>query len=165
MRVGADKGHRLGRYRSDTEVAAVIASKATLGDSGCLEYRGNRNAMGYGVMWFKGRRGTLVHRVAWTLAHGPIPGGMNVLHHCDNPPCIKTEGDGQWPEGHLFLGSRDDNMADMKAKGRRSRWLDDTHCSHGHESDRVSGRCRECVRLHNRKRTIRKWAARGVTIQ
>ena len=27
-------------------------------------------------------------RVAWTIAYGPIPLGMLVLHHCDNPSCV-----------------------------------------------------------------------------
>jgi hypothetical protein len=52
------------------------------------------------------------HRVAWTLANGPIPAGMHVLHTCDNPPCCNP--------GHLWLGTQADNMADMARKGRTS---------------------------------------------
>ncbi len=51
------------------------------------------------------------HRAAWIEANGPIPEGMNVLHHCDNPPCVNVE--------HLFLGTAADNTQDMIAKGRR----------------------------------------------
>lgn len=35
---------------------------------------------------------------------------MSVLHHCDNPLCIKPK--------HLFLGTQADNVRDMARKGR-----------------------------------------------
>ena len=62
------------------------------------------------VRW--GGRTEYAHRVAWSLANGPIPDGEQVLHSCDNPPCVNPR--------HLFLGSQLDNVADMMAKGRRA---------------------------------------------
>lgn len=50
------------------------------------------------------------HRLTWELANGPIPEGLKVLHHCDNPPCCRLE--------HLFLGTDGDNVRDKFAKGR-----------------------------------------------
>jgi hypothetical protein len=41
---------------------------------------------------------------------GPIPAGLDVLHHCDNPPCFNPE--------HLFLGTDQDNVDDREKKGR-----------------------------------------------
>ena len=50
------------------------------------------------------------HRVSWTLAHGS-PGDLDVLHRCDNRRCVN--------DSHLFLGTQQDNIADMIAKGRK----------------------------------------------
>jgi HNH endonuclease len=85
--------------------------------SGCLEWTGYTNPKGYGQIQAGGRL-RLTHRLAWELVHGPIPEGMFVCHHCDNPPCAQTEPTEGYPEGHLFLGTNDENMADMVAKGR-----------------------------------------------
>ena len=51
-----------------------------------------------------------VHRWKWEKENGPIPDGMLVCHHCDNPKCINL--------AHLFLGTIADNIADMFNKGR-----------------------------------------------
>jgi HNH endonuclease len=64
---------------------------------------------GYGKIWVDGSNlGT--HRVSWQLAFGAIPHGKYILHHCDNPACVRPS--------HLFLGTHQENMADGVRKGR-----------------------------------------------
>lgn len=80
-------------------------------EGGCKVWVGGRNHRGYGFTSLDGIDMS-THRKAWILTYGPIPDGMSVLHHCDNPPCCEPT--------HLFLGTQSDNMNDMYAKGRRS---------------------------------------------
>lgn len=78
-------------------------TRITLSD--CQEWTGTRFANGYGRV---GNR--KAHRVVWEEHHGPIPPGLLVLHHCDNPPCVNPD--------HLYLGTHKDNARDRKLRER-----------------------------------------------
>lgn len=78
---------------------------------GCWTWNGGRDAQGYGA--FKATRMEKAHRYSWELHFGKIENGLLVLHRCDNPPCVRPD--------HLFLGTHNENMADMVAKGRNRR--------------------------------------------
>ena len=81
---------------------------------GCWEWTAHRKQGGYGQFNLCNGRGLiLAPRFAWEEYNGPIPEGLNVLHRCDNPPCVRPD--------HLFLGTIADNQADMAAKGRSPR--------------------------------------------
>jgi hypothetical protein len=77
--------------------------------NGCHIWVQSVDGWGYGQVYWEGKPWR-AHRLSWTAHNGPIPAGMLVLHRCDNPACINPD--------HLWLGTNDDNMADMKAKGR-----------------------------------------------
>lgn len=72
---------------------------------GCWEWTGAKGDYGHGL-----HNRSRVHRLVYEAIYGPIPSGLEVCHHCDNPPCFRPD--------HLFLGSHADNMADMARKGR-----------------------------------------------
>ncbi len=81
---------------------------------GCWEWQGGYISTGYGCVVLTGDPSIpyrmLTHRAAWMLTYGEIPDGLWVLHKCDNRRCVRPD--------HLFLGTRYDNIADCKAKGR-----------------------------------------------
>lgn len=105
---------------------------------GCWVWQGPTNRKGYGIyaQW-------TAHREAWRRTNGPIPDGMLVCHHCDNPPCVRPV--------HLFLGTITDNNRDRAAKGRSAK---PTHCKKGHPYDYIRSDgwhvCRICVRERTR---------------
>ncbi len=96
-----------------------IKQQVVVTNTGCWEWQGTRQSAGYGLL---GHR--YVHRLAWALSNGTLPTGMQICHHCDNPPCCNP--------AHLFLGTGADNAQDSVSKGR--------HGSQLHPEIRAEGR-------------------------
>lgn len=80
-------------------------------EPGCWIWMGELRPNGYGALKIDGRQ-VSTHRFSWETQHGPIPEGLCVLHRCDVKTCVRPD--------HLFLGTNDDNVADMIAKGRNA---------------------------------------------
>lgn len=79
------------------------------GPDECWPWQGSLKTGRYGQFKINGETHQ-PSRFGWELRFGPIPPGMCVCHSCDNPPCQNP--------AHWFLGTHQDNMADMMAKGR-----------------------------------------------
>jgi HNH endonuclease len=85
-------------------------------DGDCWEWQGKRLHFGHGRFhFFSGydsarKKEQRAHRFSYMLHRGEIPKGLNVLHHCDNPPCVNPD--------HLFIGTNGDNNKDRARKGR-----------------------------------------------
>ena len=77
---------------------------------GCWPWTGHCGKRGYGQTYMATRQPARTHRVAWMLANGPIPDGTCILHTCDNTGCCNPS--------HLYLGTTQDNSADMVRKSR-----------------------------------------------
>jgi hypothetical protein len=107
---------------------------------GCWEWTGHLTPGGYGRMRIGDGRRRGAHQISWMIHFGSIPDGLSVLHHCDNPRCVRPD--------HLFLGTQQDNLSDMRAKGRQ-RW--------GNQMGENNGRARLTV---TQVRTLRsRWIA------
>ena len=113
----------------------------------CWLWTGSVDDYGYASMTvnYKHKKAS---RISHELFVGPIPDGLSVLHHCDNPLCVRPI--------HLWLGTQLDNNQDREKKGRGAHYGgkgNKTHCANGHqyskENTRIAfdgmRRCRQCA--------------------
>lgn len=105
-------GRELAPLRDPVPFDQAFWSKVRKSDLGCWEWTGATIDGRYGQAWKTGRH-ILAHRAAWELHFGPVPAGLEVCHSCDNGLCVRPD--------HLFLGTHQDNMDDMRDKGRSTR--------------------------------------------
>ncbi len=71
------------------------------------------------------------HRYSYRLANGHIPDGAQILHHCDNPPCVRPE--------HLYAGTPKNNSDDCHNRGRARPAFGDANGSRTRPDRRAKG--------------------------
>lgn len=84
----------------------------------CIIWEKAKSLGGYPLVWRDGKTQSYL-RWRWKRDIGPIPDGMFMCHHCDNPSCTNVE--------HLFLGTRADNFKDSFLKGRARHAIGEEH--------------------------------------
>lgn len=123
-----------------TEAVARFWSKVDKSGE-CWLWTGYARNGQHGSLWLHGKN-VYVHRLSYVIHFGDIPPGMVVCHRCDVPRCVRPK--------HLFLGSQEDNIADMHKKSRARQ---------GH----LYGECHPAARLSDEQvRQIRRLRAEGV---
>lgn len=76
----------------------------------------------------------MAHRVAYELAKGPIPAGLELDHTCKRPTCINSE--------HLEPVTGRVNI--LRSDGPASRNAKKTTCPQGHSYDMATTKRRHC---------------------
>lgn len=92
-----------------------ILRRSVVRENGCIVWTGCRiRKGGHGIIRVS-RKKWLVHRLAWSIANGPIPAGMVVRHLCNNSSCVALD--------HLCVGTQADNVRDTARSDRLRRKL------------------------------------------
>lgn len=94
---------------SSETITEKLKRLTSVEEDGCWMFLGPWTTHGYGHLSYDGQI-FRAHRISYELNCGLVPEGKMVLHKCDHRYCINPE--------HLFLGTAQDNVNDMIAKGR-----------------------------------------------
>lgn len=113
-------------------------------ESGCWDWVGTIQALGYGHVKVVGQRRRIYsHRYIYEEMVGPVPAGLTLDHLCHNRRCVNP--------AHLEPVSQRENI--LRGGGPTAANARKTHCKNGHEftpentHTRKTGRaCRACLR-------------------
>jgi len=142
----------------ENRTRSSLESKYNVDEStGCWNWIGCKSKKGYGKInrFLNGKRFSHAHRYFYAVLIGGDLGDYYVLHTCDNRGCVNPQ--------HLFLGTQQDNMDDMRKKGRAYSGyrVSITHCPQGHkytkENILIRRNSRYCKACNNFKCWKRHW--------
>jgi hypothetical protein len=122
-------------------------------DRGCLIFTGSLNNNGYGWIGI-GRKLFMAHRVAYELAKGPIPEGLEVMHACNRPACCNPD--------HLSLGTHAENMA--QARKQYCKWGHPLEGENLYTSPAGKRDCWACIRRRSAARSSSHDNSKGAPI-
>lgn len=92
--------------RTEFDAEFIYRRVATDLETGCWNWIGSVNKIS-GRPVFNGQ---YAYRISYRVFVGPIPEGLQINHHCDNPRCVNPE--------HIYAGTQEQNIADAVVRGR-----------------------------------------------
>jgi hypothetical protein len=145
-----------GRWRRPQQTLdRMFANSAPIPHCGCWVWMGATNQFGYGRALLDGQR-MVAHRAAYILAHGNVPGDLELDHLCRVRSCINPD--------HLEPVEKLENIR----RGIAGEWFAaqqraKTHCPQGHpyagdnlfiRKGRPHRECRACMKERNSRSPI-----------
>lgn len=117
-------GRPKGQYRAPRVFdAAYFQGMVKPDQNGCWIWQGYVFNTGYGGIYTplapKKHTYRQAHRISYKAHKGDIPEGLCVCHTCDVKLCVNPD--------HLWLGTSQENIADMVQKGRQARQKGEAH--------------------------------------
>lgn len=127
-----------------------FARKIYVHQDGCWLWSGTITSRGYG-QFVRGGRREPAHRVAYEVAVGPIPDGMQLDHLCRERSCVNPT--------HLEPVTCRENL--LRGETLAAKNVAKTTCPSGHTYDRREGNRRRCSKCINEKNARYRSAARS----